>query len=68
MLERKDPPRERKRPKRSSQAESGRLGGLKGGPARAKALTARRRYEIAQKAARARWAKRLEAMLEGREL
>jgi hypothetical protein len=35
----------------------GRLGGLKGGPARAAALTARRRREIAQAAARARWKK-----------
>jgi hypothetical protein len=30
-------------------------GGLKGGPARAKALTAEKRAEIAQKAAKARW-------------
>jgi len=33
----------------------GRLGGLKGGPARAKKLTAAQRSEIARKAARARW-------------
>ena len=33
----------------------GRLGGLKGGPARARALSARRRREIARKAAHARW-------------
>ena len=33
----------------------GRLGGLKGGPARKAALTAKRRKEIAQKAAAARW-------------
>lgn len=32
----------------------GRLGGEKGGPARAKALSARRRREIAQRAGRAR--------------
>jgi hypothetical protein len=38
-------------------AALGRLGGLKGGPARAAALTARRRREIAQAAARARWKK-----------
>ena len=38
-------------------AAVGRLGGLKGGPARAAALTARRRREIAQAAARARWKK-----------
>jgi len=35
----------------------GRLGGLKGGKARAKALTPEQRSEIAQKAARARWKK-----------
>jgi hypothetical protein len=33
----------------------GRLGGLKGGHARAAALSARRRREIARTAARARW-------------
>src|SRR5215216_814221 len=38
-------------------AALGRLGGLKGGPARAAALSARRRREIAQAAARARWKK-----------
>ena len=36
----------------------GRLGGLKGGKARAKKLSARRRSQIATKAAKARWAKR----------
>lgn len=35
----------------------GRLGGLKGGKARAKKLSAKRRSEIAKKAAAARWAK-----------
>ena len=34
-----------------------RLGGLKGGKARAKKLSAKRRSEIAKKAAAARWAK-----------
>jgi hypothetical protein len=34
----------------------GRLGGLKGGPARAAKLTAKQRRDIASKAARARWA------------
>ena len=33
----------------------GRLGGLKGGKARAEKLTTEQRKEIAQKAARARW-------------
>lgn len=36
----------------------GRLGGLKGGPARAAKLTAKQRRDIASKAARARWANR----------
>ncbi len=35
----------------------GRLGGLKGGKARAKKLTAERRKEIADKAIKARWSK-----------
>ena len=35
----------------------GRLGGLKGGKARAKKLTAQQRRESARKAARARWHK-----------
>ncbi len=35
----------------------GHLGGLKGGPARAAGLSPRRRKKIAQKAAKARWAK-----------
>ena len=36
----------------------GRLGGLKGGKARAKSLTAERRQEIARDAVNARWKKR----------
>jgi hypothetical protein len=35
----------------------GRLGGLKGGKARAKKLTAKQRKDSARKAARARWSK-----------
>ena len=35
----------------------GRLGGLKGGAARAKSLSAKRRKEIARKAAKSRWGK-----------
>lgn len=34
----------------------GRLGGKKGGPARSKALSKKRRKEIARKAAKKRWA------------
>lgn len=37
----------------------GRLGGSKGGKARAKKLSAKRRKEIAQKAAKTRWSKEI---------
>jgi hypothetical protein len=36
----------------------GRLGGKKGGPARARALTAKKRAEIAKRAALTRWGKK----------
>lgn len=39
-------------------AALGRLGGLKGGPARARTLTAARRRDIARAAAHARWKRR----------
>ncbi len=45
-------------PKNPHAVELGRLGGLKGGKARAKALTAKRRSEIAKKAAKKRWQKK----------
>jgi hypothetical protein len=35
--------------------ERGRLGGLKGGPARAEKLSSKKRNAIAKKAAKARW-------------
>lgn len=38
----------------------GKKGGLKGGPARAKALSAKKRSEIAKKAAAARWGSKSE--------
>ena len=38
----------------------GRLGGLKGGKARAESLTPEKRKEIARKAAKARWSKKEE--------
>jgi hypothetical protein len=44
------------RRKNQHAAALGRLGGLKGGPARAARLTARERRESARKAALARWA------------
>ena len=39
----------------SQQVAAGRLGGLKGGEARAKKLSKKRRQEIARQAAEARW-------------
>lgn len=39
-------------------ATAGRLGGIKGGAARAEKLSAEQRSEIARKAAAARWAKK----------
>jgi hypothetical protein len=38
-------------------AERGKMGGEKGGKARAKAMTAEERSEIAKKAAKARWSR-----------
>jgi len=43
--------------KNPAAVELGRLGGLKGGTARAKTLTKERRSEIAKKAAATRWKK-----------
>jgi hypothetical protein len=48
------PPRPRHEPKMSKKY-AGRLGGLKGGQARAEALSPEQRKEIAKKAAAARW-------------
>lgn len=42
---------------KAAAAALGRKGGLKGGKARAKSLSAKRRSEIAKKAAQARWHK-----------
>jgi hypothetical protein len=44
--------------KNPAAVQLGRLGGLKGGPARARKLTPQQRAEIARKAALSRWAKR----------
>jgi hypothetical protein len=49
-----DPPQ----PVQTPASEARRRGGLKGGKARAKKLSARKRKEIARKAARVRWAAR----------
>lgn len=50
-----DEPTEAPRVKNPAAVALGRLGGLKGGKARAAKLTPERRQEIARKAARARW-------------
>jgi len=48
----------KEKPKKNPAAVAlGRLGGLKGGKARAEKLSAKKRKEIAQKAAKARWKK-----------
>lgn len=49
--------RELIREKNPAAVALGRLGGLKGGKARAEKLSAKKRKEIAQKAAKARWNK-----------
>ena len=41
-------------------SEIGKRGGLKGGPARAKKLSSKRRKEIARKAGKTRWGKKPE--------
>ena len=49
---------EQKPEKNPAAVELGRLGGLKGGKARAAKLSANKRKEIARKAAEARWSKK----------
>ncbi|MFZ2632621.1 MAG: hypothetical protein WAX48_13645 [Desulfosalsimonadaceae bacterium] len=52
-------PQEEEKPQKNQAAvELGRLGGLKGGKARANKLTPEQRKEIARKAAKARWNKK----------
>jgi hypothetical protein len=52
------PEEESEREKNPAAVALGRLGGLKGGKARASKLTSKQRKTAAQKAAKARWAKR----------
>jgi len=52
-----DPIKE-KDPVKAAASMLGRLGGLKGGKARAESLTAKKRSDIAKKAAAARWKKK----------
>lgn len=56
----KEPPKKEKSEKNPAAVALGRLGGLKGGKARAEKLSAKRRKEIAKKAAKARWKKKKE--------
>lgn len=51
-----DPPPQKK--KNPAAVALGKLGGKKGGPARARKLSAEQRSEIAKKAAQARWKKK----------
>ena len=51
------PPAKAVKQKNPAAVELGRLGGLKGGKARASKLTAEQRKTIAQKAAKTRWTK-----------
>lgn len=54
-----DAPNPAKAPKKNPAAVAlGKLGGLKGGKARAEALSPKRRSEIARKAAKTRWKSR----------
>lgn len=51
-----DPTKKKDQPQKNPAAVAlGRLGGLKGGKARAKKLSAKQRADIARKAARTRW-------------
>jgi hypothetical protein len=53
-------PAEEAQPEKNPAAVAlGRLGGLKGGKARAEKLSAKKRQSIARKAAQARWSKRV---------
>jgi hypothetical protein len=54
----KEPTKEPAKEKNPAAVALGRLGGLKGGKARAKALTKKERSEIARKAAKTRWKKK----------
>jgi hypothetical protein len=50
-------PEDQPKEKNPAAVALGRLGGLKGGKARAEKLSAKKRKEIAQKAAKSRWSK-----------
>ena len=52
-----EPPKKPEKEKNPAAVALGKLGGLKGGKARAESLTAKQRSEIAKKAAAKRWTK-----------
>jgi hypothetical protein len=54
----KPPPKTTGKKKNPAAVALGRLGGLKGGPARMKKLSAKRRSEIARNAVLVRWSKK----------
>ena len=56
QVQKQQPPAEK--PKNPAAVALGRLGGLKGGAARAASLTPKKRSQIAAKAAKARWQKK----------
>ncbi len=58
LTENSPKPTKEEPPKNPHAVALGRLGGLKGGKARAKSLTKEQRQEIARKAAQARWEKK----------
>jgi hypothetical protein len=61
-----EPPKESSAPEKNPHAAAlGRLGGKKGGRARAEKLTAARRSEIARKAAEMRWQRQREDARKG---
>lgn len=59
QTEKFDPSEQKTDPNKNPHAVAlGKLGGIKGGPARAQALTPKKRSQIAAKAAKARWEKK----------
>ena len=57
VLKKTEPPPQKKKRKNPAAVALGRLGGLKGGVARAEVLTGVERSDIARRAAQARWQK-----------
>jgi hypothetical protein len=59
QAEKFDPAEKKPDPNKNPHAVAlGKLGGIKGGPARAQSLTPKKRSRIAAKAAKARWSKK----------